>query len=210
MVKAHRESSPAWEKSLSTNPVYLKNLLKSLTERAGSGDEAAAGDLARLLTDHPDLKSAVRELDDLMTKAEGAWVRAVGGGDQLAERAAQDEVSAMKAELLGPGAGVLEKILVSAVVVSHVSYQHAAAVAALKTDVPAVAAMRDKRLSSALKRLLAAVKGWQIITGRKAKGLAPRPAVRLFEPVGEAVPVTAGRRGSGRRRPTNRGRRAPG
>jgi hypothetical protein len=176
-----RESGPKWEASLWQSPTFVKNMLRSLTERAGRGDADATTTLARLLGDRPELKGLVRELDDLATKVEGVWARAAGLGNKLAEAAAQEEAARLKAELLGPDPTVLDRMLASNLVTSYLASQYASAVAARPSEVPAVTAVRDRRAESAQRRLIGAVKAWTLVRGKAAKGLAPPPGTALFE-----------------------------
>lgn len=168
-----KEGTPAWERSLRDNPQFVKETIRSLTARATAGEPEAAEHLARWLAEYPEHKAAVAALDDLTAKAETAWVKAAGFGDRLAEQAARADAAALKTELLPPEAGVLDRVLAGAVVVARLAHAHAAVLAAAGTDVPAVQAMRDKRLTDAQKRLMSAVKNWQLIAGKKARGARP-------------------------------------
>jgi hypothetical protein len=160
------------------SPTYVKNLLKSLTERAAAGKAGAAENLALLLADHPELSAAVRQVDDLTTRAEEAWVKAAAAGDALAERAVREEVAALKAELLGPGAGVVDRVLAGMLAVAHVSHAHAATSAAKATDDPGLAALRDRRLGSAQRRLMAAARWWKQAGGKGGPEAVFRPSGR--------------------------------
>src|SRR5207249_3293349 len=51
MTKKPRVGSRAWEETLHQDPVYLRNTLQSLAERAARGDAGATEDLDRLLAD---------------------------------------------------------------------------------------------------------------------------------------------------------------
>jgi len=180
--KQPREGTPAWEESLNQNPTYVRNTIHSLVERAERGDRQAVENLLGWLERHPDMRSLVRGLDDLATKVERCWIDRVCGADELAKKALLDEVAAMKAELLGPAPSVLDKILASTVLVAHLSYQRAAHVAAMKVENLVEQEARERRLSASQKRLVAAVKEWEQIAGKKAKGLRPRGKLKLFEP----------------------------
>lgn len=65
--------------------------------------------------------------------------------------------------------------------VAYLSFQRAAALAAVKEGCPSVLLMRDKRLSAAQKRLVTAIKAWQQIADAKAKGSTTHPKLKLFE-----------------------------
>lgn len=174
-----KEGTPAWDASLRDNPQFVKETIRSVTERAAANEPGAAELLARWLAEYPEHKAAVAALDDLTAKAETAWVKAAGSGDRLAEQAARADAAALKAELLPPDAGVLDRVLAGAVVVAHLAHAHAAQVAAAGACAPATQAARDRRLLDTQKLLLNAVKAWQLIAGKKAAGLRPR--LRVFE-----------------------------
>jgi hypothetical protein len=157
-------------------------VIKILTIHANQGHPEAGDAVGRWLEQFPQLKPEVRELDDLAAKAEAAWAKAVGFGDPLAERAARDEAAAMKAELLGDAPSVLDRVLASAVVVARLSHDRAARVAAQRADHPGVREARERVLSTAQKRLVAAVKAWQLLAGKKARGLRPKGRLKIFEP----------------------------
>lgn len=180
--KQLKEGTPAWEQSLAQNPTYIKNTIHSLVERAERGDRQAVEHLLGWLERNPDMRSLVRGLDELATKVERCWIDRVCGADELARKALLDEVAAMKAELLGPSPSVLDKMLAGAVLVAHLSYQRAARVAAMKVENLVEQEARERRLSAAQKRLVAGVKAWKQIAGKKAKGLRPKGKLKLFEP----------------------------
>jgi hypothetical protein len=159
-----------------------REIVRLLTGRLREGHAEAAGSIARWLDAYPELKGECRALDTLAAKAEAAWVSAVGGGDPLAERAARDEAAAMTAELLGDAPSLLDRVLASAVVVAALSYYRAAQVAAQPAAHPGVRESRERVLSAAQKRLVAAVKGWELVAKKKAEGLRPRKMLKVFEP----------------------------
>jgi hypothetical protein len=160
---------------------YAKGMIEELTRRAKEGHPEAAERVLAWLEVYPELKTVVRELDTLAERAEGAWVTAAAFGDPIAEKAVRDEVQLMKRELLTADAGVLERVLATAVVVAHLSHHRAAVAAARPASHPAVAAARDRTLSTAQKRLLAAVKGWRLVASRKRKGVKPPKKLKLFQ-----------------------------
>lgn len=176
------KTAGARERALAACPDHARRMIKLLTIHAGQGHPEAADSVARWLEVFPQLKPEIRELDDLATKAEAAWVKAVAFGDPLAERAARDEAAAMKAELLGDDPPVLDRVLASAVVVARLSHDRAARVAAQKADLPGVREARERVLSAAQKRLAAAVKAWQLLAGKKARGMHPKQRLKVFEP----------------------------
>ena len=185
MGRKPRVGSRAWEESLVNSPVYARNTILDLAKRAEGGSREAVENLSLWLEKYPDMRSLVRELDDLATKVERAWVQRLCGTAELSRKAVEDDLAAMKAELLGPAPSVADKILAGTVLVAHLGYQRAALAASLPTDRPEVRAAREKLLSAAQKRLQDALKGWELHAGKKARGLRPRAKLKLFEP--EAV-----------------------
>lgn len=182
MSRKPREGSREWEKSLPTNPAYVRNMILELVKRAERGDKRAVESLYAWLERHPDMRSLVRELDDLSTKVERAWVQRLCGTDELSKRAVEDDIAAMKAELLGPSPSVTDKILAGSVLVSHLAFQRAALAASQPTDKPEVREARERLLSIAQRRLAAATRAWEHVAGRRAKGVRPRGKLKLFEP----------------------------
>jgi hypothetical protein len=167
---------------LPTNPVYVRNTIRELVRRAEQGDKRAVESLYAWLERHPEMRSLVRELDDLSTRVERAWVQRMCGTDELSKKTTEDELAAMKAELLGPAPSVTDKILASAVLVAHLAFQRASLAASQKTDQPEVREARERLLTIAQKRLAAATKAWEQVAGKKARGLRPRGKLKLFEP----------------------------
>ncbi len=182
VAKKPREGTRAWELTLHRNPVYIKNTILNLVKRAEGGDTVAVESLYRWLQRHPEMRSLVRELDDLATKVERCWVQRMCGTDELSKKVIEDDLAAMKAEMLGPAPSVTDKILASAVVVAHLAFQRAAVNASQKTDLPVVQEARERLMSIALKRLVAATRAWSQVAEKKAKGLRPRGRLKLFDP----------------------------
>jgi hypothetical protein len=180
-----RVGSRAWEESLINSATYAKNTIMDLAKRAEGGSKEAVENLLLWLEKYPDMRSLVRELDGLATKVERAWVHRMCGTDELSKKAIEADLAVMKAELLGPSPSIADKILASTVLIAHLGFQRAALASSLPTDKPEVRVAREKLLSAAQKRLQDALKGWELHTGKKARGLRPRGGLKLFEP--EAV-----------------------
>jgi hypothetical protein len=182
MAKKPRDGSREWEETLVRNPAYIKNTILDLAKRAEGGDRRAVESLYRWLEQHPEMRSLVRELDDLATKVERCWVQRMCGNDELSKKAIEDDIAAMKAELLGPSPSVTDKILAGSVLVSHLAFQRAALAASQPTDRPEVREARERIMSLALKRLAAATRTWEQVAGRRVKGVRPRGPLKLFQP----------------------------
>ena len=171
--------SRAWDKSLRNNPNFVRETIASVTLRAEESEPGAAELLAQWLAEYPEYRGQIRAVDELNVKAEDGWVKAAGGGNKLAEQAARDEATALRAELLPADATILDRVLVGAVVVAHLSYTHAAMMASGGSAMPAVQAARDRRMSVTQKRFFTAVKDWQLIAGKKARGM--RSPLKLLD-----------------------------
>ncbi len=143
--KGPKEGSLAWERQLHKNPVYVKNTIKSLADWASQGNEQAAEALAAWLERHPEMRETVRQLDDLRTQTETAWVKALAGTDIVLEQAIRDDIAKMTAERLGENPSVLDRALASNVVVSYLADQRAVMWAAQAAQLPAVAAAGGRR-----------------------------------------------------------------
>jgi hypothetical protein len=179
--KKPRVGSVAWEKELVNSPTFAKNTILSLAKRAEGGNKEAVERLNGWLARFPEMRPLVRELDDLATRVERAWVQRMCGTNELAKKAIEDDVAAMKAELLGPTPSVTDKILAASVVVSHLAFQRAALFASVILDKPEVQAARERLLTMAQKRLEDTVKGWELHAKKKARGLKPRAKLKLFD-----------------------------
>ena len=179
--KGPKGGSGAWEHPLHKNPVYVKNAIQGMARRASQGNKQAAEALAAWLEHYPEMKPTVREIDDLRTQTETAWVTALAGKDLALEQVIRDEVAKMTAELLGENPSVLDRALVSNVVIAHLANQRAVMWAAQPADHAAVAAARDRRVESTARRLHLAIKGLALVRGQKSRGLAPPPKFKLFQ-----------------------------
>ena len=67
------------------------------------------------------------------------------------------------------------------------SYQRAALAASQNADKPGVREAWERLLSVAQKRLQDAVRGWELLAAKKAKGLRPSKRLKLFEPAHGSV-----------------------
>ena len=184
MGRKPRVGSRAWEESLVNSPVYARNKILDLAKRAEGGSKEAVENLLLWLERHPGMRSLVRGLDDLATKVERAWVQRMCGTDELSKKAIEDDLAAMRAELLGPAPSVADRILTASVLVAHLSFQRAALAASLPTDKPEVRHARERLLTAAQKRLQDAIRGWELLAGKKAGSLHPKGKLKLFEPDG--------------------------
>ena len=189
-----RRGSEAWFAALRQDPAWIRQTVLDLARQAAGGSKVALELLLGWLAEHPEMRALVRDLDDLATKTERAWVGRLAGDGDLARKAAAEDVAALRAELLGPAPSATDKVLAGTVIVAHLAFQRAARAAAYPTDSLAVRAAWDKLLSEAQKRLQDAVRGWELYAGKRAKGVRPPGGIRLFEPDAECPQATdAGR-----------------
>jgi hypothetical protein len=82
--------------------------LEQVIEAARGGDPAALARLRAYLDTYPELWKA---LGDLAGLVERSWLRLVVGDDAALAEAATRRLAALKAELAGPGAAPLERLL---------------------------------------------------------------------------------------------------
>ena len=168
--------------SISNDPNHAREMIKLLTIRVNQGHPTSVESIVRWLEQFPELKSENHALNSLADKAVAAWVKAVGFGDPLAEIAAQNDAAELKAELLGHAPSMLDKVLASAVIVATLSHNRAVQVAAQPTQHPGMREARDRILSKAQKRLVEAIKAWQLLDRKKDKGLQPKGKLAIFDP----------------------------
>ncbi len=88
--------SKKWEKTLHTNPEFVRATIQSIVKQAEQGCKEAVGLLYNWLEQHPDMRSLVRELDDLTTKVERHWTKRLFETDELSKKALEDELAAMR------------------------------------------------------------------------------------------------------------------
>jgi len=147
MSKTPRAGSKAWEEQLRQDPAYVRETILQLAQEAKGGSKLAIERLLDWLKRYPDMRSLVRSLDDLSIKVERVWIERLSGTDALTKKALEDELAAMKAELLGANSSVTDRMLASTVLVAHLGFQHAALAAAISTDKLEVRSVRARLLS---------------------------------------------------------------
>ncbi len=182
MAETPRRKGRRSEKEIFQSPGYARSVIQSLARRAEGGNPEAVDNLRGWLAKWPGMRSLIPSLDELAVKAERAWVARLCGSDELAQSAAAEEVAALKAQLLSPTPTPAERLLAGAVVVAHLAHAHAALAAAQPIDRPEVKTARERILALAQRRLADALKAWEAVRTRKAKGLRPGGMVKLFDP----------------------------
>ena len=178
-TKDDRKSSP---KARHGTVESAREMIKLLTIHLRQGHPEALERIEKWIEAFPELKTECRALDDLVTKAIAAWVHAAGLGDPLSEVAARKDAATLFDDLVGQGeTSALDRILASTVVVAHLAHARAAIVAAQKTDHPGIRLAREKILSASQKRLLSAIKSYQVLAKKRGEGLKPRTKLKIFE-----------------------------
>jgi hypothetical protein len=131
---------------------------KSLLERAARGDTTVLDELKKLLDDQP---GVWRAYGDLAARAQESWVDLAAGTNLLLKESLERHAQALRAEVAGPNAPPLERLLAERVVATwlQLNYADADAAVARKRGVGA-ATLRElaKRQESAERRHQAAVK----------------------------------------------------
>ena len=186
MVKARTqreadEGSAAREEQVNENPVFVKNMIMSMVQRAAQGDRESAKALDEWLARHPDMRKFIRQLDDLCTTVEEAWVGNLVGNDLVREKGVKTEIARMKDELLAENSSLLDRLMVSNAIVAYLANQSALLMASKPTDHLSVATARARQAESTARRLLYAMKGLSLIREKMKDGLAPRTKHRLFD-----------------------------
>jgi hypothetical protein len=160
--------------------------------------QAAAGEPAALATLRKQLRGPlgaplVEAFGNLAAAAERACVEAAAGGNAAVREALGVKLAALRAELAGPDAAPLERLLAERVVLCWLQLHHADVYAAQADggDIP-WGDYQQRRQGRAQARYLAAVKA--LLTVRKLLRPAPSPLDLVSRPVEE---TTAPRRGRG-------------
>ncbi len=169
--------------------------LRELLGRAGRGDLTVLPALRRLLDARPALW---KYAGDVARHAEAAWIDLLAGGDLLVRESMTRSVAALKAELAGPGAPPLERLLAERVAANRLQASQAdAAFAQLKGHdlTAAQVEMCQRRQERAQRSYLEAIKA--MVTVRKLTVTAPSVAASATA-VDEGAGTRRGRSEGGR------------
>lgn len=180
--KKPKEGSEAWIAEQQQNPEYARQVMKDHLISIAQGSKWAVESLERWIKEFPDVARSLTDLGDLCAATESAWVDALAGENPVDKLGVREEVARMKAELLGEKPSILDKILVSNIVTSHLAHQRAVIWAARPAQQQAVATARDKRVESTARWLLLAVKTLALMRQQAGRGLKPQVALKVFEP----------------------------
>src|SRR5262245_20500233 len=162
-----------------TEPAVVGEL-RALAQRAQAGDAAALPRLREVLDGHPEVW---RHVGDLAAVAERAWVDVLAGTNPLAAESLGRSAAEMKAELLGERPGRLERLLADQVAATWLEVNYFQATAANPGPGSLEqAALALRRLESAHRRHLGAIKALADVRRLAPAGRAPARDVQLHEP----------------------------
>jgi hypothetical protein len=145
--------------------------LKELVERAQAGDRAVLPALREFLDTHTEVW---REAGDLARQAELAWLNMIAGKDLLLHESLERKLREMKAELEGPAASTLERLIVARIGACWLALYHAEAVMPrMHGATPAQHVAAQKRVNLCQQRYLQSIKALATIRKLLRPALAP-------------------------------------
>lgn len=154
--------------------------LKRLSKRANAGDRDAVAEIRRLLDDYPDLVEHLWRLSD---RAVDAWLDVLVGPDHVARELTTRQLAAIKGNLAGESATQLEKLLIENIGITYLALLHATTSDAKDTRGSFMeSAAAIKRVESAQRRHLAAIKALATLRAKLPAGLMPIRGLRLHNP----------------------------
>ena len=181
MSKKSGSRSPTSEAALFNSMAYVRNTILDLAKRAESGDRHAVDRLFEWLEKYPQMRSLIRQLDDLADRAEQIRMERMFGKDELSKKGMRDHLETIRNELLGSDPSVTDRLMAGTVIIAHLDFQRAAMAAAVVAEQPGVREARERLLSMAQKRLQGAIRGWSLYRRKKSERLLRRK-ISLFEP----------------------------
>jgi hypothetical protein len=137
-----------------------------------------------LLRDHPEV---LAKAGDLGRHAEKAWIDLTVGSDSLTRIATTSEIERLKAEWAGPEPSPLEKLLVDHIAIAYLAQRQAEIAATQTKGTIAQAAFRLKKIESAQRRFLAAMKSLATLRALQPRLACPIRGPRLYDPEGRKV-----------------------
>lgn len=134
---------------------------EAVVKKANGGDQAALGELRRILDDNPLLW---RRFGDLQGHAERAWIALASEGDVAVSESIRRDLARMKRELGGEAPAAVERILVDQVASVFLELKYLEELCArVEGGTLGQEALRLKRLESAQRRYHAALKHLMLI-----------------------------------------------
>jgi hypothetical protein len=172
--------------------------LGPLLARAEQGDPTALSAVREALDRLPQLW---QHYGDLALHARQAWVDRAAGGNLLLRETLDRKLEAVRAELAGPAASPLERLLADQIALCWLqsSYTDAVAARARKGEAPAHQKLALQRQESSLRRLVTATK--QLALVRKLLRPSVSPLDVALRDVAEEV-ATPSRKAPGPRVPS--------
>ena len=124
-----------------------------------------------------------RHVGDLATLAERAWITVLAADHPVAVESVKRTVAELKADLAGEHPTRLERLLIDQVIACwmEVSYLETASADPGRSSLDQ-AGFHLKRLESAQKRYLSAMKALTALRALAPAGLEPTPSVKLHDP----------------------------
>jgi hypothetical protein len=166
--------------------------MRRLLLRAQAGDAAVLSELRELLDGRPALW---QQLGDLGGHVEEALLGQAGGKSLLARESVRRRMDELRAELAGPAASAVEKLLVNRVVICWAQCHLADLQAAQQATAGAPAAHAERRQAGAQGRYLAALR--MLVVVRKLLRPSLSPMTMLATPIAETNPTPATPRRAG-------------
>jgi hypothetical protein len=146
--------------------------LQTAIQRAQAGDASVVPQLRALLDAHPELW---KQAGDMAAHVESSLLMLVGGNDLFARETTRKKAAAIKAELADEHAPPLEKLLAERIGLCWIAL-HAAeldVIAARDHRLPTAGDQARKRLDSAQRRYLAAIKQQAVVRKLLRPALSP-------------------------------------
>ena len=157
----------------------MKAEIQALVQRAQAGDPSGLPRLREILDGHPELW---KHMGDLSSLVETAWIAALAAGHPLAVESMKRTIAEMKRELAGVRPSAVDRMLADQVVACWMEVKCMEGMSAdSERATLAQAGLTLKRLESAQKRYLSAIKTLHALRGiLPAEGL-PSGGVKLYE-----------------------------
>jgi hypothetical protein len=145
--------------------------LQRLVQRAEQGDEAVLPELRVALDANP---WVWERYGDLAQQSQAAWLQLIAGPNLLLHESTRRKAEQLRAELAGPAASPLERLLVERVVSTWFQVHYSdAAYAQQKGSTPAQHTAALRRQNSAQQRFVLAVKALATVRKLLRPGLSP-------------------------------------
>lgn len=150
--------------------------LQEIVRKANAGDQRALSQLRQFLDRNP---GVWRHVGDLARVAQTAWISLISGGDTLSAEAVRRQLRELRQDLLGDAPNAVEKLLADSVIATWIEVKFLESASAESGGTLTQTSHLLKRLESAQRRHLAAVK--QLVQIRKLlPNAGALPELRIF------------------------------